>query len=155
MNLKSRFVVPIRSRYAFATNHFEVEIVSGNEGSYFVSRHRGRGIPKKSEFFFIFLLKAIRSQKATGENIWVIDNLHSLKLKVVWTEAISEAQRSRIFLTVSNDSFPMKPAKSQANNLTRVYRANYVVIKYHCDHDRERCYAVFSISWKTHGDKTI
>ena len=69
MNLKSRFVVPIRSRYAFATNHFEVEIVSGNEGSYFVSRYRGRGIPKKSEFFFIFLLKAIRSQKATGENI--------------------------------------------------------------------------------------
>ena len=88
MNLKSRFVGPIRSRYAFATNHFEVEIVSGNEGSYFVSRHRGRGIPKKSEFFFIFLLKAIRSQKAAGENIWVIDNLHSLKLKVVWTVAI-------------------------------------------------------------------
>ena len=57
MNLKSRFVLPIRSRYVFATNHFEVEIVSGNEGSYFVSRHRGRGIPKKSEFFFIFLLK--------------------------------------------------------------------------------------------------
>ena len=69
MNLKSRFVVPIRSRYAFATNHFEVEIVRGNEGSYFVSRYRSRGIPKKSEFFFIFLLKAIRSQKATGENI--------------------------------------------------------------------------------------
>ena len=68
MNLKARFVVPIRSRYAFATNHFEVEIVSGNEGSYFViSRYRGRGIPKKSEFFF--LLKAIRTQKATGENI--------------------------------------------------------------------------------------
>ena len=49
MNLKSRFVVPIRSRYAFATNHFEVEIVSANEGSYFVSRYRGRGIRKKSE----------------------------------------------------------------------------------------------------------
>ena len=32
MNLKSRFVVPIRSRYAFATDHFNlVEIVSGNE----------------------------------------------------------------------------------------------------------------------------
>ena len=69
MNLKSRFVLPIRSRYVFATNHFEVEIVSGNEGSYFVSRYRGRGIPKKSEFFFIFLLEAIRPQKATGENI--------------------------------------------------------------------------------------
>ena len=54
MNLKSRFVLPIRSRYVFATNHFEVEIVSDNEGSYFVSRYRGRGIPKKSEFFFHF-----------------------------------------------------------------------------------------------------
>ena len=52
MNLKSRFVAPIRSRYAFATNHFELEIVSGNEGSYFVSRYRGRGIPNKSNFFF-------------------------------------------------------------------------------------------------------
>ena len=49
MNLKARFVVPIRIRYAFATNHFEVEIVSGKEGSYLVSRYRGRGIPKKSE----------------------------------------------------------------------------------------------------------
>ena len=153
MNLKSRFVVPIRSRYAFVTNHFELEIVSGNEGIYFVSRYRGRGIPKKSEFFF--LLKAIRPQKATGENIWVIDSLHSLKLKVVWTEVISEAQRSRIFLTVPNDLFHMKAAKSQANHLTRVHRANTVVIKYHCDHDRERCYAVSNISWKTHGDKTI
>ena len=155
MNLKSRFVLPIRSSYAFATNHFEVEIVSSNEGSYFVSRYRGRGIPKKSEFFFIFLLKAIRPQKATGENIWIIDSLHNLKLKVVWTEAISEAQRSRIFLTVPNNSFLRKAAKSQANHLTRVSRANTVVIKYHCDHDRERCYAVFKISRKTHGDKTI
>lgn len=57
MNLKSRFVLPIRSRYVFATNHFEVEIVSGNEGSYFVSRYRGRGIPKKSEFFSFSFLK--------------------------------------------------------------------------------------------------
>ena len=150
MNLKARFVV---LRYAFATNHFEVEIVSGNEGSYFVSRYRGCGIPKKSEFFS--LLKAIRTQKATGENIWVIDSLHRLKLKVVWTEAILKAQRSRIFLTVPNDSLPTKTAKSQANHLTRVHRANTVVIKYHCDHDRERCYAVANISWKTHGDKTI
>ena len=155
MNLKWRFVLPIRSRYAFATNHFEVEIVSGNEGSYFVGRYRGGGIPNKSEFFFIFLLKVIRPQKARGENIWVIDSLHCLKLKVVWTEAISEAQRSRIFLTVPNDSFPMKAAKSQANHLTRVYRANTVVIKYHCDIDRERCYAVSNISWRTRGDKTI
>ena len=152
MNLKARFVV---LRYAFATNHFEVEIVSGNEGSYFVGRYRGGGIPNKSEFFFIFLLKVIRPQKARGENIWVIDSLHCLKLKVVWTEAISEAQRSRIFLTVPNDSFPMKAAKSQANHLTRVYRANTVVIKYHCDIDRERCYAVSNISWRTRGDKTI
>ena len=51
MNLKSRFIVPIRSRYAFVTNHFEQEIVRGNEGSYFVSSYRGRDIPKKSGFF--------------------------------------------------------------------------------------------------------
>ena len=155
MNLKSRFVVPIRSRYAFATNnHFDlVEIVSGNEARKLFCKSLPR--PRYSEEKRIFfLLKAIRPQKATGENIWVIDSLHSLELKVVLT--VSGAQRSRIFLTVPNDSFPMKAAKSQANHLTRVYRANTVVIKYHWDHDRERCNAVsVNISWKTHGDKTI
>ena len=68
MNLKSRFVVPIRSRYAFATNHFEVEIVSGNEGSYFVSRYRGRGIPQESEFFsFLKLSGHKKLQEKTSE----------------------------------------------------------------------------------------
>ena len=157
MNLKSRFVVPIRNRYAFTSLWLRYSIWTRNcewqrRKLFRKSLQRPRYSAGKRIFF---LLKAIRPQKATGENIWVIDSLHSLKLKVVWTDAISEAQRSRIFLTVPNDSLPMKAAKSQANHLTRVHRANTVVIKYHSDHDRERCYAVSNISWKTHGDKTI
>ena len=69
MNLKSRFVVLILSRYAYGCDtHFELEIVSGNEGSYFVSRYRGRGIPQESEFFsFLKLSGHKKLQEKTSE----------------------------------------------------------------------------------------
>jgi len=74
--------VPIRSRYAYGCDtHFELEIVSGNEASYFVSRYRGRGIPQESECFSFLKLsghKKLQEKRVSCRQVGYFETESSL-----------------------------------------------------------------------------